>query len=125
MKRFAFVITAAVLVALIAGCEPIRKVGEATVSFVRGDLNIEEMNYPIGEVHKAAVKAMDQLEIRIVDEDQSPLKSYISGRDSDDDKVQIWLWRVETDVTKLKIRIGLTGNETKSWAIYDQIQQNL
>lgn len=117
-------ITAALLMGL-ASCHQVSQVGEATSSFVRGDLNIDEIYHPMSKVYDATLKAADDLDLRLVDVDEAPLESKIVARNANDDKIQIWLWRVEKDVTKIKIRIGLVGDETQSWAIYDQIQQNL
>lgn len=126
MKEARIVIAAAVVLSgLFVGCTSVKKVGESTVSFVRGDLNIDETNYSIGKVYSATLKAFEDLEITVMEKEKGELKSYVSGRDQSDDKIQVWMWRLETDKTKLKIRIGLFGDETRSWAIYDQIQSNL
>lgn len=126
MKDARFAIAAVVVLSgFFVGCTSVKKVGESTVSFVRGDLNIDETNFSIGKVYSATLKAFEELEITVLEKEKGELKSYVSGRDQSDDKIQVWMWRLETDKTKLKIRIGLFGDETRSWAIYDQIQSNL
>ncbi len=113
------------LLGLAGGCHQASELGAATNSFVRGDLNVDTIENPIDDVYKASLDAMNDLDLQVMSKEFSPLESRIIARNSKDEKVQVWVWRVTEGTSKLKIRIGLVGNETQSLAIYDQIQENL
>jgi hypothetical protein len=121
----AAMVLAVLMMAIAGGCTPVKQAGEATASFVRGDLVIDEVEYPIDEVYDATLKAMSQLDLTVTEKDQNPLDAKVVARDSEDRKIQIITDRVTTETTRLKIRIGLTGDERASMAIYDQILKNL
>lgn len=113
------------LAGLAGGCHQASEIGAATNSFVRGDLNIDEVQHPIDQVYNASIEALKELDLQLMSKEFSPLESRLIARNNKDQKVQVWVWRVSEETSKLKIRIGLVGDETQSLAIYDQIQDNL
>jgi hypothetical protein len=114
-----------VLVLLSGGCAAaLVGAGAGTVAYIRGDLEaVVESN--IDATYQASVKALGQLEITPTSKAKDALTAKIVGRDADDKKVTIKLARTADNLTKLSIRIGLIGDETKSRIIYEQIKKNL
>jgi hypothetical protein len=53
------------------------------------------------------------------------MSAEIIARDSQDKKIKISLSATAEGTTKLSIRIGMFGDETKSRLIYDEIKKNL
>jgi uncharacterized membrane protein YfhO len=95
-----------------------------TVAYIRGDLeSVEPKN--INTVYQATVKAMEQLELNVSNKTKDSLSAEIVARDSQDKKVTVKLGATAEGATKLSIRIGIFGSETKSRLIYEQIKKNL
>lgn len=112
------------LVFLAGGCAALAEAGAGTVSYLRGDLKAI-MAQDVDVVYPASLKALEQLEITPIKQDKDALSATIVARGADDKKIKIILKRTEEDLTKLSIRIGYVGSETKSRVIYEQIRQNL
>lgn len=112
--------------ALVSGCVAVVVgVGAAgTVAYIRGDLEVEE-DKSIDDVYAATVKALDDLELNVITKGKDAMSAVIVVRDAQDKKIKIKLTAVGKDMTKLSIRIGAFGSETKSMRIYDQIKKNL
>lgn len=112
--------------ALLQGClAVVVGAGAAgTVAYVRGDLESVEPK-DINTVYQATLKAMEQLELSVSKKTKDAMSAEIVARDSQDKKVTITLGATAEGATKLSIRIGTFGSETKSRLIYDQIKKNL
>jgi len=95
-----------------------------TVAYLKGDLEaVEAAN--LDTVYSATLKALDELEIRVTKESKDILLAEIVARDAADQKVTIKLKATTENTTKLSIRIGFFGSETKSRFIYQKIHDNL
>ena len=95
-----------------------------TVAYLKGDLEaVEAAN--LNTVHKATLKALDELELRVTRQSKDVLSAEIIARDAADQKVTIKLKATTENTTKLSIRIGFFGSETKSRFIYQKIHDNL
>jgi len=95
-----------------------------TVAYLKGDLEaVEAAN--LQTVYKATLKALDELELRVTRQSKDVLSAEIIARDAADQKVTINLKATTENTTKLSIRIGFFGSETKSRFIYQKIHDNL
>lgn len=112
--------------ALIQGCV-VAAVGAGavgTMAYVKGDLeSVEDVNIEI--VYKATVKAIEDLELTLTMTEKDALSAEIGARDAQDKKITIKLKAVSEETTKLNIRVGIFGDETKSRLIYQAILQNI
>lgn len=95
-----------------------------TVAYVRGDLEAVEAK-KLDVVYDAAKKAVKQLELSVSTDNKDAMSATIVVRDSQDKKMTIKLLATAEGSTKLSIRVGTFGSETKSRLIYDQIKKNL
>jgi len=110
---------------LVGGCVVVAAGGAAgTVAYIRGDLEAVEAK-DIDTVYKATEKALEELGLVVSKKTKDALSAEIIARDSQDKKIKIKLSATTEGTTKLSIRAGLFGNETKSMLIYDQIKKNL
>lgn len=98
--------------------------GAGTVAYVRGDLEVVESEN-LNSVYKAAEKAIEELELAVSKKTKDAMSAEIIVRDSQDKKIKIKLSATAEGTTKLSIRVGLFGSETKSRLIYQQIKKNL
>ena len=95
-----------------------------TIAYVKGDLEAVESK-DLETVYEAAVKALDELELNVISKSKDALTATINARDAQDKKVTIILKRTAEQTTKISIRIGTFGDETKSRLIYQKINYNL
>jgi hypothetical protein len=95
-----------------------------TVAYMGGDLEaVESRN--LADVYEATLKAAEQLELRTTKESKDALSAVIVARDAQDKKVTIKLRAPSEESTKISIRVGVFGDETKSRLIYQKIHDNL
>lgn len=126
-KKRVFVIVLLVgTVGLVGGCMVVAVGAGAagTVAYVRGDLEAVESK-KLDAVYEATLKAVDELELNVTKETKDALSAVIVTRDAQDKKITIKLSATTDDTTKLSIRVGLFGSETKSRLIYQKIHENL
>ena len=95
-----------------------------TVAYVRGDLeSIESENIDV--LYDATLKALKELELLPTRKSKDALGAEIVTYDAQDKKVTIRLKAEAEGTTKLSIRIGVFGSETKSRLIYQKIRENI
>ncbi len=96
----------------------------STVAYIKGDLEAVEAKN-IDAVYAATKEAMKQLRYSVTRESRDAISGVITARDAQDKKVTVKLNSTAEAVTKISIRVGLFGNETKSNLIYQTIHDNL
>ena len=113
-------------VVLVEGCVVAAVGGGAagTVAYIRGDLEAVEAK-DIDAVYKATEKAMEELGLKVSKKTKDAMSAVIVARDAQDKKVTIKLNATAEETTKLSIRIGTFGSETKSRLICQKIHDNL
>ena len=91
-----------------------------------GDLETEEP-YKLETVHAATKDAMKQLQLSVLEgkSEKDALSATLVARDASDKWVTIQLKALGEQMTKLSIRIGTFGDQTKSHMIYNRIRENL
>ena len=111
---------------LVQGCMTVALVGAGagTVMYAKGDLEAVLSN-DINSAYEAVLKSLEQLELKVSSKVKDELAAKIVARDAQDKKITIGLASTAENATKLNIRVGLFGDETKSRLIYEQIQKNL
>jgi hypothetical protein len=95
-----------------------------TVAYIRGDLETVE-SADIEAVYKAVLRAMDKLELAVIQKSKDAMSAKVTARDAQDKKITVKLTATAEGTTKVSIRIGTFGSETKSRLIYDQIKKEL
>ncbi|MHC4459790.1 MAG: DUF3568 family protein [Planctomycetota bacterium] len=98
--------------------------GAGTIAYLRGDLEAVEPNN-IDTVFEATEKAIEELELKVSKKTKDKMSALIIARDAQDKKVTIKLSAAVEGSTRLSIRIGMFGNETKSRIIYQKIREKL
>ena len=98
--------------------------GAGTIAYIKGDLEVVESKN-IDVVYEATEKAVEQLGLNVSKKTKDALSATIVARDAQDKKVTIKLKATTENTTKISIRVGIFGSETKSRLIYEQIRDNL
>ena len=125
-KQLCLMVLACLVLIVTSGCV-VAAVGAGaagTVAYIRGDLESVEAK-SLDKVYDASVKAVEQLELAMVSKEKDALSAEIIARDAQDKKIRIKLAATAEGTTKLSIRIGTFGSETKSRMIYEKIKENL
>ncbi|MFC1781484.1 DUF3568 family protein [Planctomycetota bacterium] len=126
IKQVLLTITFAGLALLGQGCV-VAAVGlgaAGTIAYVRGDLEAVESE-TLEDVYEATLQAVEELDLRLISKSQDALSATVNTRDAQDKKIKITLKTTAQRTTKLSIRIGMFGSETKSRLIYQQIREKL
>jgi hypothetical protein len=126
VKRVLLILTLIGIAVVGQGCIAVAVgVGAAgTIAYVRGDLEAVE-SHSLDEVYEATLEAVKELELQSVYKTKDALTATITAYDAQDKKVKIILKKTADQITKISIRIGTFGSETKSRLIYQAIQDNL
>ena len=123
--RAAAALALALAVTLQSGCVVAAVgAGAGAVAYIRGELQAT-LESSLNVTNKAAGRAISQLEFAKVSENKDALTSTIIARTAQDKKVEIVMTKVSDSVTKVKIRVGVFGDEAVSMAILDKIKASL
>lgn len=96
----------------------------AAVAYVRGDLDAT-LNASFDKATKAANAAMGDLKFAKVSENKDALQAIIVARNAADKRIEVRVEKVGDSVAKVKIRVGVFGDEALSLAILEKIKANL
>lgn len=110
-----------------SGCVPLiagAAVGAGGVLFAKGVLE-KNVDYSLVKVHKAALSACKKLDIYVREDIVNKADATIKGEYEDGKGVDIHIEALTEKATKIKIRIGVFGDEEKSYVIMNTIQQKL
>lgn len=97
-----------------------------TVAYMKGDLEAEEP-YDIEQAYVAARTAVEELKLKIIEDETGAdaLSARVVARDSSDKKVEVRLKAITSNTTKLSVRVGTFGNDSKERRIYNTIRDHL
>lgn len=122
---FALVIAALPLVGT-SGCLAVAAgaAGAGTVAYIRGELDTS-VSHPIDQVDNATNRAAAQLRFVKISEVADALTRVITLRTAEDKKIDVRLNRTSGNLTRVRIRVGIFGDETISRALMNQISADL
>lgn len=95
-----------------------------TVAYIKGDLEVLE-DKGLEAVYVASKEALEDLELRAIQDNKDKIGATLVSRDSQDKKITIKLKAVSDESTEISIRYGTFGSEAKSSMIYNKIKENL
>jgi len=98
--------------------------GAAGVAYLRGDLEVT-VDSNLQRAITATNRAIDQLKFAKVSENADALVGTIVARNADDKRIEVRLEGSGNTQTKVRIRVGVLGDEELSMAIYEKIKDNL
>ena len=101
-------------------------VGIGTAEYIGGELK-QSYATPMEKTWNASIAATDELKMKTTEKfiDNLDQNRVIKGRTEDGKDFQISLERQGKDVTMVKVRIGLFGDEKSSKEIHKTIAKNL
>jgi len=96
----------------------------AAVAYVRGDLEAT-LDTGLGPSLRAANQAIGQLKFAKISEKEDALLAIVVVRNAADKKIEIRLEKQSAALTKIKIRVGMFGDEALSMAVLEKVRANL
>jgi len=96
----------------------------AAVAYVRGDLEAT-LDTGLGQSLRATNQAIGQLKFAKISEKEDALLAIVIARNAADKKIEIRLEKQSAALTKIKIRVGMFGDEALSMAVLDKVRANL
>ena len=116
-----------ILVYLCSGCMALAvgaASGVAGAIYVMGKLQ-EELNHPIAAVHEATLQGLRDLDLPISENKADKLSAHVESKLADGTHVWIDLDSIADSRTKLTIRVGVVGDESRSRKILAAIKARL
>jgi hypothetical protein len=113
-------------VAWTAGCIAVAAAGAGagTVAYIRGELE-GSVNAPLDAADRATNRAAEQLRFAKINEGSDALARIIILRTAEDKKIEVRLTHTSDPITRVRIRVGLFGDEPLSRLLLEKIQANL
>lgn len=127
MKTMRAIAAALALVALTSwGCWLVvgAGAGGATAVYVMGKLE-DKLPHPVPAVHDAVLAALKDLNLPVRSDGADKLAAETKSELSDKRDVRINLTTESEGVTRISIRVGLTGDEPQSLAILNAVKTHL
>ena len=126
MKRILSVIVAACLMLSVFGCGRPNLIGSDAAVYSGGKL-YAVTGHDLNSVYDATVKALEQLEVEIIDTAKDVFCAKVVGKIADGKTITIRIEPGEGNITNLSIKASrfLSGNKERAHVVYEKIKQNL
>ena len=113
----------------ISGCPPAAflaggAAGAGGVGWVKGEMQ-EEFSLPLTKVHQAALAALKELELPVKEEKKDKLTSEIKSQFADGKQIWIHIRSLAKSSTKIKIRVGIFGDKSRTQTLLETIHRHL
>ena len=108
----------------VCGCGRPNLIGTDAAVYSNGKLYAVS-SQDLNKVHAATVAALKQLEIEVIESSKDAFYAKVVGKVADGNTITIRLEPGADDVTNIRIKASRFGNEERSRAIYEKIQENL
>lgn len=124
IRAAALIISLATTILTVTACVPTIAGGGAgfSVAYVAGELQGQE-DLSIDEAWPAVIRALENLELRVKEQDKDSLSAKAVAYGADDKKVIVRLRRESAGTTSFKIRVGFWGDQAFSVTILDKIEE--
>ncbi len=98
--------------------------GAGAVVYLKGTLE-ETVSYPTPEVYRAAIAALQDLKVPVLEDRHDNLNAELKAKFADNTHLWIWIDSTSSTASTLKIRVGTFGEENRSRQVLDAIHRNL
>jgi len=114
------------LMLAVCGCGRPKLIGTDSAVYSGGKL-YAVAGQNLNSVYDATVKALDQLEVEVLETSKDVFYAKVVGKIADGKTIMIRMEPGEGNITNISIKASkfLSGNEERARAIYEKIKQNL
>ncbi|MGR3309594.1 MAG: DUF3568 domain-containing protein [Candidatus Brocadiales bacterium] len=109
----------AVVALLIGG-----SVGAGAVAYVTGELKSTE-EASLDRTWQAAQKAIEDLEFFVTSKQKDAISAKLIARGATDKKIELILKKVSENLTEVRIRVGIFGDEPLSRLVLEKLKNHL
>jgi uncharacterized lipoprotein len=113
----------AVSTAGLVGCAPKMVSSDAAV-YQNGKLYVNS-GKDLDTVYQATIKAMEKLELKVIDKAKDAFGAKVTAKSSDEKKIVVIIKPVADKRTQYTIQVGAFGNEEQSHKIYTETETAL
>ena len=99
-------------------------VGAGAAAYHMGKLE-QNVDYKVETVHDAALKGLKKLDMYVVSDNAVASGSKIEAETADGKKVKITIEPLTDRASKISVRVGLVGDEDRSYMIFNAIKKQL
>lgn len=126
MKRICKVVVPVFLMFVVYGCGRPHLIGSDAAVYSGGKL-YAVTGHDLNSVYDASVKALEQLEVEIIETAKDVFYAKIVGKIADGKTITIRIEPGEDNITNLSIKASrfISGNKERANVIYKHIKQNL
>jgi hypothetical protein len=98
--------------------------GAAGTAYVMGKLT-EELDVPVHRTHEAVVAAFHDLDLAILENKADKLTAHVEGEFTDGKPVWVDIEELPEEKSKVTIRVGLVGDDSRARRILDAMRRHL
>ena len=126
VKFLSIVMSLLICVAGTSGCVMLlgAAAGAGGYAWKRGSLE-KKFDVPVKELHKAAVKGLQKLDIKPLEERSDNVSGRIVAEFADGKNLKISIEAITEKTSKLDIRVGVMGDKTKSEMVLNSLEKSL
>ena len=127
VKNVLLTMTVGLMVVTTSGCVALllgAVAGAGSVVYVKGELE-KNLDATVVKMHKASLAGLKDLDMFVLSDELNVHNASIRSEDAQGKKVTIRIDALTERSSKIKIRIGIVGNKTKSQIILDAIERKL
>ena len=99
-------------------------VGAGAVAYVMGELKSTE-EASLDSTWQAAQKAIEELEFLVTSKQKDAISAKLIARGATDKKIELILKKVSEDLTEVRIRVGIFGDESLSRLVLEKLKNHL
>lgn len=126
-KNLLLIILLGIIVSSSSGCAALLVGGGAgagTIAYLKGDLrSLEEAS--LERVWEAAQKAIQELEFVVTSKQKDIFSAKFTAHGAQDKKVTVDLKKISDNLTEIKIRVGIFGDESLSRLLLERVRKHL
>ncbi len=126
-KNLVFATVVGIFLVMSQGCAPLvvgAAAGAGGFAFLKGNL-VKNVDSSVAEVHKAALSALKNLDLFVTQDELNRHSGKIQSEYADGKKVVVVIQALTEKSSKIKIKIGVFGDQNKSITIMNAIQKKL
>lgn len=116
-----------ILLLTVSGCVPLiigAAAGAGGITYVKGAL-VKNVDYSVEQVHKAALAALKDLELFVMEDELNRHSSVIKAEYEDGQSVQVNIDALTERSSKITIRVGIFGDQEESRTILSAVEKRL
>ena len=98
--------------------------GAASVVYVKGKLH-EQFSAPLNKVHEATLASLKEFELPVKEDKKDKLTAKVRSQLADGDLVWIDMHSLAESSTRITIRVGIFGDESRSRRLLERIRSHL